>query len=352
MSDFKFPCPSCGQSIACDISNTGMQVACPACQKTLTVPSAPASVLAQVPHVLSIAGSQARSHAASEARAHAAPPSSTQWAPGGTSSPAAVHSTPRTSALAIASLACSLSSLLIGVGCIPGIICGHMAKAKMQRDSSLKGLALAKAGLALGYVFLVLGIGLTAVWIIGFNTILKQFQANASATNSAPSAISSVEAKPTNTLWTLDLSSVQIPHQPATGKIHGADFTVDSVTCEDGRVTLVQGAAAPADRGVLIFLIMKSGETLEGRAFHVSSTNTSRSPQIQMFWKDAGQTTPKLEKYTNGYAMKLEFGTAINGKLPGKIYLCLPDESKSCIGGTFEAVSKSKGTQPPFRKTG
>jgi hypothetical protein len=31
----------------------------------------------------------------------------------------------------------------------------------------------------------------------------------------------------------------------------------------------------------------------------------------------------------------LEFGKEKDGKVPGKIYLCMPDDSKSYIAGTF-----------------
>ena len=41
--------------------------------------------------------------------------------------------------------------------------------------------------------------------------------------------------------------------------------------------------------------------------------------------------------------MRLEFGTLANNKLPGKIYLCLPDDEKSYLMGSFNAnASKPK----------
>src|SRR5579871_6494037 len=43
MSDFKFDCPKCGQSIVCDTSNAGMQIPCPVCQTMMTVPKPPAA---------------------------------------------------------------------------------------------------------------------------------------------------------------------------------------------------------------------------------------------------------------------------------------------------------------------
>ncbi len=63
------------------------------------------------------------------------------------------------SALAIASLTLSC----IGIGCgfittIPGIICGHLAVKRINKNANINGLGLAKAGLIIGYIFLVLQI--------------------------------------------------------------------------------------------------------------------------------------------------------------------------------------------------
>ena len=44
--------------------------------------------------------------------------------------------------------------------------------------------------------------------------------------------------------------------------------------------------------------------------------------------------------YLNEYSMKLEFGTAKDGEIPGKIHLRLPDEERSFGIGTFEAQIK------------
>ena len=63
----------------------------------------------------------------------------------------------RTSGIAIASLVLSLLSLIIGpFGCIPGIVCGHVARRQCARDPRIGGPGLALAGLIIGYVFLAL----------------------------------------------------------------------------------------------------------------------------------------------------------------------------------------------------
>jgi hypothetical protein len=58
-------------------------------------------------------------------------------------------------------------------------------------------------------------------------------------------------------------------------------------------------------------------------------------PAVSLVWRDGNMRI--TESFTNGYAMKLEFGVVSSNQLPGKIYLCLPDEMKSCVAGTFNA---------------
>ena len=71
---------------------------------------------------------------------------------------AQVQSEPvRTSGLAIASLALSVLSSVIGpLGCIPGIVCGHIARRQIKKDPAIQGAGIATAGLIIGYIFLVL----------------------------------------------------------------------------------------------------------------------------------------------------------------------------------------------------
>jgi hypothetical protein len=120
MSDFRFACPHCGQRITGDARYKGTEITCPACQKSLTVPSPPprASVGAHVD--------------------------------GGKIAP-----------LALISFVCSLG---LGLGSIPGIILGHRAQAQLRRNPALRGKRLATAGLVISYAFLL---GMTAILTTG-----------------------------------------------------------------------------------------------------------------------------------------------------------------------------------------
>jgi hypothetical protein len=145
MSEFKFLCPECGQKILCDASLSGSRITCPACQKSLTIPDAP------------FVASPAVMQPAAAAAAVAAPPPLIQHPPSRTlpAAPAAIRSPEdpsHYSGLAIASL---LSSVFVFLGFIPGIICGHMAKARMRKDIFLEGEKIADAGLLISYGVLI-----------------------------------------------------------------------------------------------------------------------------------------------------------------------------------------------------
>ena len=44
MSELKFPCPKCSQTIVCDTANIGASLSCPSCHQAVTVPAAASSV--------------------------------------------------------------------------------------------------------------------------------------------------------------------------------------------------------------------------------------------------------------------------------------------------------------------
>lgn len=62
----------------------------------------------------------------------------------------------QTDGLAIASLILSLLTFLIGpLGFIPGIICGHISRARIKKNPALSGDGFALAGIVIGYLFLI-----------------------------------------------------------------------------------------------------------------------------------------------------------------------------------------------------
>jgi tetratricopeptide (TPR) repeat protein len=138
----------------------------------------------------------------------------------------------------------------------------------------------------------------------------------------------------------MDLKDLHIPESIASGKIHGEDFTVENAKINAGILTLRQGEDFFADREVKIFLFLREGENPDGRIFHVSKESNARDPHIHMKWKEKNGDVPETEMFVKYYVMRLELGTREGGKLPGRIYLALPDTLKSFVAGRFDAEIK------------
>jgi hypothetical protein len=136
-----------------------------------------------------------------------------------------------------------------------------------------------------------------------------------------------------------DVSAKPIPEKPAVGKVDGKDFKVEKAILENGILKLRQGDDFFADLAFTIFLFGQS-DKLDGKKVIVKPSedaNTAHIHRSRLIEKDG---LPKVEVFTEKFAMRLEFGTAKNGKIPGKIHLRLPDEAGSFVAGTFEAEIK------------
>ena len=104
---------------------------------------------------------------------------------------------------------------------------------------------------------------------------------------------------------------------------------------EDGSLFLRQGEVEE-------FEITFRGENVgnyAGKTFTVKPDQENPGFGIELtFSKEPGSFS--FSTTNRGFAMRLEFGTAKNGKIPGKIHLRLPDEAGSFVVGSFEAEIK------------
>ncbi len=320
MSEHHFSCPACGQNILCDTAHVGTEITCPVCHASIIVPQETADLAsASIPPDIA---------------------------------PALPENSPaqRTSGLAIASLVCSLLSLVTCIGWLPGIICGHLARSRIRRNPLLTGGRLATAGLLIGYLFLILE---TAVHIWRFSAAVKQgytnvrlnlatnnlmitqttssTMSNASQTGeTAPSVAAATSVAPVNPTpngWTLDSGSMSFPGQPVSGKLHGFDFVLKTASFRNGDLKISSANGLSLDFHNL-------DETIEGSSYEVQPADDGGIPHVRMTWQEGDVT--QTATYNKGYAMKLQFGPAIKRKVAAKIYLCFPDDAKSCVAGTFE----------------
>ena len=137
-----------------------------------------------------------------------------------------------------------------------------------------------------------------------------------------------------------DISAQPIPDKPAAGKVHGREFKVEKATLEDDCLTLRQGEGFSSHLEEFeIDFRGQNGGNYAGKTFTVKP---DQKAGIDITLADSGEKKGSIQTktYLGSYTMKLEFGTAKDGKLPGKIHLRLPDEAGSFVVGTFEVESK------------
>jgi hypothetical protein len=275
MSDFKFACPVCGQHITCDTRSSGSQMACPTCFRKLVVPQA--------------TGSQAFVLTATEVpnRPSAAPRASDS------------ARTPFRPARKLA-----FASLLVGV-----FVCGVLA----------------------------------AVVTFGINKYRQQgnrvdarnvVRSATSPTNVAPLIVLPPPA-PDATNWTVNLTAAKIPDAPVSGNVRGYGFKLERAVIQQGRLDLRQGSKWPPDVGVSLHLFADRTEDLAGRTVVLEVTRTN-APRLILRWKDA-EDQVITKDYRRGYAARVEFGPVVSNRISGRIFVAVPDDTKSYVAGTFDA---------------
>ena len=127
-----------------------------------------------------------------------------------------------------------------------------------------------------------------------------------------------------------------IPSHPAQGQLHGQPFVVAASHFQNGALTLRQGAG-PDDPEIVILLFAEKWQTPDGQKFTVDPKSAgSGVPHVHIGWKEGNK--PERAVVTDKYTMQLEFGQEKNGKLPGKLYLVLPEGPRTQVAGTFDAA--------------
>jgi Domain of unknown function (DUF4190) len=248
----------------------------------------------------------------------------------------------RTSVLAIASLICSLTCL----GWLPGIICGHLARYKIRRDPKLTGNGLAMAGLIIGYATLILSVGSAVlIPILVREKIKAEFPtAQVSILTNSPAGpqmdtndSDQQQQQPGASGWTLDVKDATIPSDPVSGQVHGKDFQLKRVLFRNGNLRFISSDGESV-------LIHNVGNSIANTDLEVQTSSGDNAPKIEIAWKDGDEN--KTATFQDGYAMDLKVDAAKGRRIPGQIYLCLPDDSKSYIAGTFTIVLPKPKPKP------
>lgn len=185
---------------------------------------------------------------------------------------------------------------------------------------------------SLGFIVLLLVLlGSGAVLLLWAEDILKL-----PAKPKVESAAKVEYPVPSNTGWTMNLTNTVLPEETVAGSVHGSGFKCERAILKGGMLSLRQGKTWPPDLGITIVLPAEQGELLSGKTLLVGPRRPPPVPKIILRWKDERQE-PITKDFTNGYVLKLAFGQPNNGRMPGKIYVGLPDDEKSFAAGNFDA---------------
>ena len=291
MSEFKYACPVCGQHIKCDSSQSGSMMECPTCFQKITVPQAPATADSK----FIITGTKV-----GERPVPAAPADS---------GPATVRE----------------KHVPLGIFVMVFLVCVAVVAVFVVREIKIKR-ATTQSYPADGQ---------------DPRAAATQTQlppAKQPPVSPLPGLVAFVPTNlpvPTGTnYWTLNINAVGTPAVPAGGKVHGRFFTAERMVLNADGLT-IRTAEFPPEAGTTIYLRPNPIESLYGKSL-VFEPNTPGAPSVNLRWKNAqGQESDEVK--TTGYALRIEFGIPASNYIPGKIYLCTPDELKSYVVGNFNA---------------
>jgi hypothetical protein len=283
MSEFKFACPVCGQHITADSKDSGSKISCPTCFRKILVPHAPSSNESKF--VLS----------ASEADKKRPPQTNVQELQ-------PVEKTSDKTAIPIALIAGLV--LVCAAGTTVFALRHKIFHSKPPGDAPV---------------------------------------ADSSETNK-PEPQAQVRPEYTGTnLWSLELSNVTIPDSTLFGSLHHQAFEVERATLQGSNLTLRIGTKGSVELGLTISFFNRQPEDLSGISKDVKPTDPT-APRVVMHWREGER---RSQTFHNGYAMKIEFGPAAGNTLPGRLFISLPDDSKSWVAGAFRAEIRRPGPTKP-----
>lgn len=154
--------------------------------------------------------------------------------------------------------------------------------------------------------------------------------------------------EPAPDLYTLDPTKHTMPTTPVAGRLNEKAFVPDRIELEGNQLTLRSGKEFFADLKIVIFLDGSKKPDEETKLVVKPSQRwTDGIPSLHVSVMKKKDGLPETKFVNDKYALTLELGKLEAGKIPGKIYLCLPDEGKSYLAGTFVAQRKRSLFEPP-----
>jgi len=138
--------------------------------------------------------------------------------------------------------------------------------------------------------------------------------------------------------WTMALKDMTPPDSPAAGLLRGKEFKPDTATIQGGNLNLRQGTGVFPEGEVFIAFLIKNGGSAENKTIEIPPGGSvpGGKPHVRITTMEKNARLPKNESFVDKYALKVTFGAKdANGDIPGTIYLCTPDASRSFVAGSF-----------------
>jgi hypothetical protein len=201
----------------------------------------------------------------------------------------------------------------------------------------------------------VLGIGLVSVIGCGGPTPAPTEKGDPSPSSKVETA-PTVPAAPTppgkteivKVVHEMDQAKQIVPDAKVMGSIGGIPFVPEALIEGDYLVfrTLNAETHAP-DREIRIKLVAAgSARPFENRKLAVNQEMPVGTEVPEVLTRVPNRKD-ELALFPNGYALTLQLDVRVDGKVPGKIYLSLPDAEKTVIAGIFQAAYPRQPTEAP-----
>ncbi len=153
---------------------------------------------------------------------------------------------------------------------------------------------------------------------------------------------------PPGPAYELDQTKHAIPATAARGRLAGAEVT-PTAQLQGAELTFIAKGATPAEARTLrinlapMLVADQAPPPVVNRQWKVA-LDAEPGALVPHIWLEEPGKNPFFAP--SGYALTLELGHRMNGKVAGKIYLSLVDEAKTVLAGTFEAAYTRTYTDP------
>jgi hypothetical protein len=171
-----------------------------------------------------------------------------------------------------------------------------------------------------------------------------------SNTDTTPEPVVPGTPEPIYTSYEMDPAKHELPKTPAKGKLAGKEFTPTQVELQGDLLTFSEGQNFAPDLELSLQLKLDPATfvTVTSMTVKPSDVESPQVPLVQTHVRpQAADGLPTTMYHPEGYALTLRLEPKSKGVVHGSIVVCLPDEEKSYLAGTFDATVTRSLSAPP-----